>query len=260
MAEKTIIAWTDNTFNIAWGCVKVSPGCKNCYAETIAERRSYGRPGVWGKGTPRRTFGDSHWGKPAVWNRAAKKAGKILRAFSSSMCDNFEDHDTITQEMKRLWEVIRATPWIHWQILTKRIERVYDNLPDDWGRGYRNVWLGTSIENNDYAYRADILGEIPARVRFISYEPALGPLDQVDLSVLDWVIYGGESGPGFRPQDDAWPRQMRDLCKEAEVAFYHKQSSGIRTEMGIELDGKIVREMPLDREPGCPIGIYEDEA
>jgi protein gp37 len=144
---------------------------------------------------------------------------------------------------------IRSTPWLDWQLLTKRHERIAQSLPDDWGQGWHNVWLGVSIENNDYVERADYLNCIPAVVRFVSYEPALGPLDKLDLSGIDWVIYGGESGPNRRPEDKQWARDMRDRCWQhsPRIAFFHKQSSAIRTEMGIELDGVIVREFPIPR-------------
>jgi protein gp37 len=242
VAEKTIIAWTDHTFNIAWGCTKVSPGCKNCYADTLSAR--YGQS-VWGPGNPRRVFGEKHWAEPLKWEREARKEGRRHRVFCSSMCDNFEDHPTITAERAKLWPLIRATPHLDWQLLTKRPERILNGLPADWGKdGYPNVWLGTSIENNDYVGRADSLACVPAAVHFVSYEPALGPLDRLDLDGIEWVIYGGESGPGWRPEDKQWARDMRRRCDEAGVAFFHKQSAGHRTEMGIELDGRIVRQYP----------------
>ena len=252
MSEKTIIAWTDHTFNIAWGCVKISPGCKNCYADTLSQR--YGHD-VWGKNKPRRTFGDKHWDEPIKWVRDWARGnwgvlgkGSPHLVFSSSMCDVFEDHPTIDAEREKLWPLIRATsPALHWQLLTKRPERIADNLPSDWGTGYPNVWLGTSIEHNDYVGRADHLRDIPAAVRFISYEPALGPLPDLNLSRLDWIIYGGESGPGYRQHDLEWPREMERRCAESGVAFFFKQSSAIRTEMGIELDGRLVRNFPEPR-------------
>jgi protein gp37 len=165
------------------------------------------------------------------------------------MCDNFEDHPTIIAELAKLWPLIRATPNLDWQLLTKRADRIASSLPDDWGAGYPNVWLGVSIESNDWVWRADRLREVPAAVRFVSYEPALGPLDKLDLTWLHWVIYGGESGKNRRPEDKQWARDMRDRCwaSEPRVAFFHKQSSAIRTEMGIELDGQIIREFPTPR-------------
>lgn len=248
MGEKTKIAWTDATFNIAWGCVKVSPGCAHCYAEELATKRDPNK--LWGPGSARRTFGAAHWREPVKWDAKARQEGIRRKVFSSSMCDVFEDHPTIAQERKRLWALVRETPFLEWQLLTKRPENLLlpGYLPDDWGPGYPNVWLGTSIENADYAFRRDQLVEVPAAIRFVSYEPALGPLaEALDLDGIDWVIYGGESGPGYRKHDLDWPRRMRIACEKAGVAFFYKQSSAARTEMGIELDGKIVREFPHNR-------------
>ena len=118
------------------------------------------------------------------------------------------------------------------------------------------MWLGTSIESNDYIMRAWDLRRIPALVRFVSYEPALGPLDELDLDGLDWIIYGGESGSGYRPHDVQWARDMRRRCDEAGAAFFYKQSAAPRTEMGIELDGEIVRAYPTPRRSAAAIGPY----
>ena len=171
MAEKTGISWCDHTFNIAWGCFKISPGCTNCYADTLSAR--FGND-VWGKDKPRKTFGVKHWNEPLKWNKAAEKDGAKHKVFSSSMCDIFEDHPTITAEREKLWDLIRKTPNLIWQLLTKRADRIKDNLPEDWGNGWPNVWMGVSIENDDYVWRADCLREVSAVVHFISYEPALG--------------------------------------------------------------------------------------
>lgn len=244
MGIKTIIAWTHHTFNVAWGCTKISPGCKNCYADSLSER--YGHD-VWGPRNLRRTFGAAHWAEPLKWNREAEATRERRRVFCSSMCDIAEDHPTIIAEVKKLWPLIRRTPWLDWQLLTKRTDRYEKILPDDWGDGYPNVWLGTSIENNDYVFRADILRQLPATVRFISYEPALGPLDKIDLAGIDWLIMGGESGPGFRPMDKQWARDIKARCEAAGTAFFYKQSAAYRTEMGVELDGQIVRNYPSPR-------------
>lgn len=242
MSEKTIIAWTDATFNMAWGCTKVSPGCVNCYADTLSHRYGFD---VWGKDKPRRTFGIKHWAEPMKWNAQAAKEKKRRRVFCSSMCDNLEDHPTIIAELAKLWPLIRATQWLDWQLLTKRPERYPQSLPVDWGTGYPNVWIGTTIESNDYVHRADLIRAVPAVCRFISYEPALGPLTDLNLDGINWIIYGGESGDGFRPHDLAWPREMRDRCKAEGVAFFYKQSPAYRTEQGVYLDGKLERAYPL---------------
>jgi protein gp37 len=145
MPQDTGISWTNHTFNIVWGCTKVSQGCKHCYAEPIAAKQGFD---VWGLGKDRRTFGEAYWKKPLAWNRAAEKAGVPARVFCSSMCDVFEDHPTTIAELEKLWPLIRQTPWLQWQLLTKRPERIAQSLPADWGQGYSNVWLGTSIEND----------------------------------------------------------------------------------------------------------------
>lgn len=237
MSEKTGIEWTDHTFNIAWGCMKVSPGCQHCYADTLSRR--YGHD-VWGpaKTTGRRTFGEKHWRDPLKWNAAAERKGVQRRVFCSSMCDVFEDHPTIDAERERLWPIIRATPNLDWQILTKRPERIAANLPADWGEGYPNVWLGTSVESQEYAdERIPHLVAIPAAVRFLSCEPLLGPLtfrwaswnpvinaNHLDgLRQLHWLIIGGESGPGARPCGVEWIRTIIAECDEARVACFVKQ-------------------------------------
>lgn len=221
MGEKTGIAWTDHTFNIAWGCVKVSPGCKNCYAETISKR--FGGD-IWGPGKPRRTFGDKHWAEPRKWNRRAELGRTRERVFTSSMCDVFEDHPDIDVARARLWGLIQETPWLDWQILTKRAERIAPNIPSPLPR---NVWMGVSIERDDYTWRADYLRDIDASVRFISYEPALGPLDTLRLDGIDWLIYGGESGRGYRPDDPEWAQAIQRMCVRAGTRFFYKQSAGL---------------------------------
>lgn len=245
MGIETGISWTDHTFNIAWGCHKVSPACTFCYAEVWAKRMGNE---VWGLKAPRKTFGIKHWNQPIKWNKNAIKEGKRKRVFCSSMCDVFEDHPTIIQELTKLWPLIKATPMLDWQLLTKRADRIALSLPDDWGDGYENVWLGTTIENNDYVDRADALRAIPVKVRFISYEPALGPLDKLDLSGLHWIIYGGESGPHRRPEDFQWARDMNTRCNNSGVAFYFKQSSGLKPGTNPQLDGVTYYNFPLDAE------------
>jgi protein gp37 len=256
MAEKSIIAWTEATFNPWMGCFKVSDGCKNCYAETLTER--WGRH-IWGpaKTTARQVTSPANWKIPTRLERQAAArtsspwAGERdprMLVFCASLCDVFEDHPTANAERPRLFDLIRRTPHLIWQILTKRPERIASELPADWGdQGWPNVWLGTSIEDMRVADRADHLRRLPAVVRFISYEPALGPLDALALDRIDWVIYGGESGPGWRPHDLAWPRAMRRKCAMEGVAFFYKQSAAPRTEMGTTLDGETVRQYPTPR-------------
>jgi len=254
MGDQTAIAWTDHTFNVAWGCTKVSPGCKHCYAEEQSKR--FGDD-VWGPGRERKTFGADHWARPLTWNRAAERESRRHRVFSSSMADIWEDHPTITRERERLWAMIRRTPCLDWQLLTKRPERIAPTLPPDWGTGYPNVWLGVSIENNQYVSRADHLRRVPAVVRFISYEPALGALLDLNLDGIHWVIYGGESGPNYRSHNIRWARDMRDRCAKAGVAFFYKQSPARYTERGITLDGEVVRNYPTAPGRGIELPLFK---
>lgn len=247
MAGQTLIAWTDHTFNPWMGCTKVSDGCKNCYAETLTKNRMGIR--VWGPNSQRQVT-KSPWKNVQAWNRAARADGVVRKVFCASLCDVFEDHPTANDTRPRLWQTIRESESLIFQVLTKRSHRIADNLPDDWADGYHNVWLGVSVEDMRVASRVDDLRDIPAAVRFISYEPALGPLNDLDISGIDWVIYGGESGPGYRQEDKQWARDMRDKCSKNGTAFFHKQSAAYRTEIGITLDGKIIRDYPSPRAVG----------
>lgn len=228
------IAWTHHTFNPWWGCVKVSPGCKNCYAETFAKRTGNQ---VWGVDAPRRFFGQKHWSEPLKWNIEAGQAEERRRVFCASMADVFEIHrepetqEQMNTERKRLAWVIRETQNLDWLLLTKRIETAagylermfpFQDIPS-------NLWIGTTCENQEQAIkRIPHLMSIPASVRFISVEPQL---DLVTLPALnkympDWVICGGESGPGCRPFNPDWARSLRDQCSSAGVSFFMKQLGG----------------------------------
>lgn len=235
MGENTGIAWTTHTFNPVWGCVKVSPACTNCYAETFANRFN---AGLWGPNSERRTFGEKHWREPLKWNAAAMKAGKVARVFCASMSDVFEDHPTWDAERPKLWDLIRATPWLDWLLLTKRPENIRRMLPGPYFNGaprLSNVWLGTTVESQDYVDRAGHLLSNPAWVHFLSCEPLLGDLDLrrylwpevhregADRKSLDWVITGCESGAKARPQNLEHVRSLRDQCSESGVAFFYKQ-------------------------------------
>jgi protein gp37 len=259
MADETIIAWTDHTFNPWMGCTKVSEGCRFCYAESLTKNRM--GLALWGPDADRQVT-KSPWDNVRKWNAAAARGeaghlgpGMPHLVFTGSLMDWAEDRPDLIEPRLRMWETIKRSTSLWFQMLTKRPENILRFLPDDWGRGYDNVWIGCTIEDNRVAGRGDYLRQVPAVVRFVSYEPAIGPLDQLDLTGIDWVIYGGESGPKRRPEDKQWARDMRDRCHAAgaegrtPVAFFHKQSAGIRTEMGIELDGKIVREFPTPRIP-----------
>ncbi len=247
MAEKTQISWTDHTHNAMWGCVKISPGCANCYADKLSAR--YGND-VWGPGKPRRTFGAKHWAEPLKWNKAAREAGVRRRVFCSSMTDWCLDDSTMDAERPKLWPLIRSTPHLDWQLLTKRADRITRCLPPDWGDGYPNVWLGVSVEDRKHGLpRIDHLREIPAVVRFLSVEPLLEDLGRIDLAGIDWAIVGGESGPGWRPMDHDWARSLREQCLESGTTFFFKQSSGARSGLGTELDGITYHDFPTPRIP-----------
>lgn len=239
MAEKTNIAWTNRTWNPWRGCTKISPGCKNCYMFTQQAR--YGQD-------PSIVQRTKTWGAPIKWQKEAEAAGIQELVFTCSWSDWFHvDSDPWRADA---WKVIKDCPNLIFQVLTKRSERIVQNLPSDWGNGYPNVWLGVSVENRKHGLpRIDHLRTIPVVVRFLSVEPLLEDLGAVNLSFIDWVIVGGESGPGWRPMDHAWVRNIRSQCREQGATFFFKQSAAPRTEMGIELDGKIVRDYPTPRIP-----------
>lgn len=255
MGANSAIEWTDATFNPWWGCVRVSPGCEHCYAETLAKR--YGHD-VWGpsKTTGRRTFGEKHWNEPLRWNRAAEKAGERARVFCASMADVFEEHPALTEERAKLWALIERTPWLDWLLLTKRPENVARMLGPNGVGAYAvegpvpcpqpNVWIGCSVEDQQRAEeRIPHLLTAPAAIRFLSCEPLLGPVDlrgplglgqhvsdvpdragNYDVaqgSLIDWIIIGGESGPGARPAHLAWIDDLRDQAQAADVALFVKQ-------------------------------------
>jgi len=245
MANKSSIEWTEATWNPTTGCDKISPGCDHCYAATLAKRlKAMGNPKYQADGDPRTSgpgFGVAvhedalnvplHWRSPRV-------------VFVNSMSDLW--HARVpTEFIQRVFDVMAATPQHTYQLLTKRpirLARMAHELP--WPS---NVWVGVSIESQPLAWRASKLREIPAEVRFISAEPLLGPL-QLDLSGIDWLIAGGESGPGHRPIDSHWVRSLRDQCDRADTAFFFKQWGGIRAKAGGRtLDGRTWDDMPLAR-------------
>jgi protein gp37 len=191
------------------------------------------------------------WRAPFRWQKKAQALGVTWKVFTCSWSDWF--HEAADPWRAEAWQVVRACRNLTFIILTKRSERIADHLPADWGDGYPSVWLGVSIENNDYAYRADHLRAVPALVRPVSYEPVLGPLDALDLTGLDWLMVGGESGPDYRKMELQWVRDQRDRCRAAGVPFFFKQGNGIRSEMNIELDGEIIRQYPTPRRVPLPL-------
>jgi protein gp37 len=241
MGANSGIEWTHHTFNPWWGCVKVSPACDHCYAETWAKRTGFD---VWGKDAERRFFGDAKWAEPFRWDRAAAKAGERHRVFCGSMCDVMEDRNGwavghLEAARQRLWSLIEATPNLDWLLLTKRPQNFRRFLPPAWLENPRpNVWLMTTVESNDFMWRVEALLEVPAAVHGVSYEPALGPADFSPylpdpairrtlngrtLPTLNWIIAGGESGGHARPAEAEWFRSVRDQCEQGGVAFLFKQ-------------------------------------
>lgn len=248
MATHTSIEWTEVTWNPVRGCSRVSPGCENCYAERMAHR--FSGEGFPYEGLTRNSkSGEPRWtgrlltvpealGEPLRWKRPRM-------VFVNSMSDLF--HERVPVEfVKRVFATMQAAHWHTFQVLTKRPERCMElsrQLP--WPS---NVWMGTSIECNDYIRRADLLRRLPAAVRFLSLEPLLSSLPNLNLHDIHWVIVGGESGPGARPMKLEWVKDIHRACRDARVPFFFKQWGGIRKKAaGRMLDGKTWDEMPIAR-------------
>jgi protein gp37 len=228
-STKTGIEWTDKTWNPTTGCSKVSPGCKHCYALEMTKRfPNHFTNGFEFTMHPERLRQPLSWRKPS-------------RIFVDSMSDLFHESMPLSY-LSQVFEVMVACPQHNFQVLTKRAERLAEVAhllpwPD-------NVWIGVSVETQQYVHRVDLLRAVPASVRFLSCEPLLGPL-QLDLEGIHWVITGGESGRGHRPVDPDWVRSIRDQCLAADVAFFHKQWSGVRPKAkGRELDGVEWNQLP----------------
>ena len=221
MAEHSAIEWTDHTFNPWWGCTKVSPACDHCYAEVWARRTGHD---VWGAKAPRRFLSDTTWDQPLRWDREAQRTGRRMRVFCASMADVFEWGHDLRVPRERLWKLIECTPNLDWLLLTKRPHLV-ERLAPWHGEWPPNVWLGTTVETQRFAdKRIRFLLDIPVRVRFLSCEPLLGPVDLSRwIDSLHWVIAGGESGAGARPTHPDWIRALREQCLNAGIAFHFKQ-------------------------------------
>lgn len=235
MAGPSAIEWTEATWNPVTGCDELSPGCAHCYARTFAERWR-GTPGhpyeqgfdlkLW----PERLSQPSRWRKPKM-------------IFVNSMSDLF--HEEIPDPfVEDVFDAMRAAPQHTFQILTKRAQRLESlGATLDWPA---NVWMGVSIENRRFVHRADSLRQTPAAVRFISAEPLLGLLEGLDLASIDWLIAGGESGPGHRPVKEPWLLDLRDRCVDAGVAFFFKQWGGRTPKAGGRvLEGRTWDEYPI---------------
>jgi protein gp37 len=272
MGENSKIEWTDHTFNPWIGCQHVSPGCDHCYAETMMDHR-YGKV-EWGPHGERKRTSEENWKKPIKWNAEAsafkKENGRRPRVFCASLADVF-DNQVDPAWREDLFALIRECRRLNWLVLTKRPQNISKMLPLDWGDGYRNVWLGMTAEDQEWFDRRwRILQKVPARIKFISYEPAIGPLRLPSQGPLpDWLISGGESGGGARSLDPQWVRNIITDCRRTGVAPFHKQWGSYRNnplvvEQGMSIkeaealdpsgkggglvDGKLVREFPLPRQ------------
>jgi protein gp37 len=234
MSDKSMIEWTDATWNPVTGCTQVSPGCDHCYALRFAERF---------RGVPNHPYEQGFdlrlWPERASLPLRWKQPRRI---FVNSMSDLFHS-DVPDDFIRQVFQIMVQADWHIFQVLTKRpqrLARLGASLP--WPA---HIWVGVSVEMNDYAWRADFLRRVPAQVRFISAEPLLGPLDSLKLDGIHWLISGGESGPGHRPCDPDWVRDLRDRCVSSGVAYFHKQWGGRTPKAGGRmLDGRRWDELP----------------
>ena len=237
MAHGSDIEWTESTWNPVTGCEKISPGCKHCYAERMAERLQAMRQPNYRNGFAL-TLQPQMLELPLQWKRPQT-------IFVNSMSDLFHD-DVPVAYIQRVFGVMRRAHWHRFQVLTKRSSRVRDLSPRlEWSP---NIWMGVSVENNDYIDRIDDLRRTGALIKFLSLEPLLGPLNSLNLADIDWVIVGGESGPRSRQMQPSWVRDIRDQCARSRVAFFFKQWGGVnKKKTGRMLDGKTWDEMPAKR-------------
>jgi len=253
MAENTKIEWCDHSFNGWYGCTKVSPACKNCYAEKMAKRFLNIE---WGKGKPRKKTSDEYWAKPIKWNEQAQNRGIRYKVFANSMSDVF-DEEVPDRWRTELFKLIKATPNLDWLILTKRIKEAqayYKENPKCYH--ISNIWLGATICNQYEAYRLiPTLITIPTAKSFISIEPLLEHISLkwswIDKSegyreyigkYVDWVIVGGETGAKARTINPDWVRSLKNQCQIANAPFFFKQWG--KYQKGALLDGKEYKEFP----------------
>lgn len=239
--ETFSIAQTDHTYNMWEGFFRVSPCCKNCYAETIVATR-YHRV-IWALDGTRRRLSMADWRRPQAWNRDAASQGVRPKVFCASLADVFEDQPSLAPWREVLNLLVRVTPNLDWLLVTNRPENIRSMIP---AAGLpSNVWLGTTAENEEMArIRIPELLKIPAMKHFLIVEPLLGPLAGVDLTGLDGVIVGGESGAGARPMELDWVRDIRDQCVAKGIAFFFKQLAGNHPEKEPLLDGIKWTEFP----------------
>ncbi|HEX6731833.1 MAG TPA: phage Gp37/Gp68 family protein [Pyrinomonadaceae bacterium] len=239
MAQKSSIEWTESTWNPLTGCTKISPGCKHCYAERMARRLKAMGQSNYVNGFEL-TLHEDVLELPLRW----KKSQSI---FVNSMSDMFHI-DVPSEFILKAFDVMRRAQWHRFQVLTKRAERLEElsaKLP--WPD---NLWMGVSVESEKYLSRIDHLRRTGAAIKFLSLEPLLGPLENLRLDGIDWVIVGGESGPGARPMKTEWVQAVRDQCVGSRVPFFFKQWGGVwKKKFGRILDGQTWNEMPMTEYP-----------
>jgi protein gp37 len=234
MAGRSSIEWTDSTWNPLTGCTKVSPGCKHCYAERMAKRlQAMGQPN-YANGF-KLTSHEHVLEQPLSWK-------KPHMVFVNSMSDLFHE-DVESDFIQKVFDVMRCAYWHTFQVLTKRSGHLLDmDAHIDWPS---NVWMGVSVENIDYTFRIDHLRQTGACTKFLSIEPLLGPLPNLDLNHIDWVIVGGESGPSARPMEEEWVIDIRNQCQATGVPFFFKQWGGVHKKRnGRLLQGRTWDEFP----------------
>lgn len=234
MASTSSIEWTETTWNPVTGCSKISPGCKHCYAERMAKRLAAMRQPRYANGF-RVTLQDDIVDLPLRWK-------KPRLVFVNSMSDMFHT-DVPDGFIARCFEVMNEARQHTFQILTKRPDRVRELAANvHWSE---NIWMGTSVETAEFSWRSKEIAKVPASIRFLSVEPLLGPIPRLPLQGIEWVIVGGESGPGARPMQPSWVRAIRDRCKSRKVPFFFKQWGGVnKKRTGRKLDGRYWNEMP----------------
>lgn len=240
MGGKSSIEWTQSTWNPVTGCTKISPGCKNCYAERMAER-------LHRMGQPNYANGFELTLQPQALDLPLKwKSPQII--FVNSMSDLFHE-DVPADYIKQVFDVMQRAHWHTFQVLTKRSKRLLDLSSElTW---LPNIWMGVSVEDENYQFRIDHLRDTPALIKFLSLEPLLGPLTSLNLEKIDWVIVGGESGWRARSIEEPWIVDIRDQCQQAGVPFFFKQWGGTnKKKTGRLLEGRTWDELPTFQTKG----------
>ncbi len=255
MGKDSEISWTDHTFNTVWGCKKFDALCKNCYAEAL-DKRWHNLKAHWGKKAERKIMSPAYWKQPLTWNKEAFDNNRMDKVFCSSMADWAENHPTLAQERLKLFPLTKITPNLWWLLLSKRYNYISKALPEDWGNGYDNVWLGQSVGKQALAEKyLDTFLKNKAKVLFLSAEPLLGPMDLkpwLKTGKINWVIVGGESGNftgkyKCRPCKIEWMEQIVADCKQYNVPVFVKQ-----------LGSYIARERKLNKKKGTDMSEFPD--